>query len=440
MRPHYLPFLALFILSTLRAAAQDDCCCCDFRQKGQTEYNAGRYQSAIKKWQLGQRCPDAAQCPTLGQLIREAQTHLPKPKPKPAQTTPATPEPVDADGDALWNVVKDSQDPNTLKKFLNQYPWSGHADSARQRISVLDPLWTSRINRQFSAKNAPKGFAFVQGRKFQMGDFLREGRIDEQPVHQVYLSDFYMSQTEVTFEEYDTFCMATHRPKPDDSGWGREKRPVINVDWYDAVEYCNWRSQQAGLSPVYLIEKNGQDSNNQSPEDTKKWVVRVNWYANGYRLPTEAEWEFAARSPINNYSNFTRGSEIRFGNGENVADPDKINFDASQDYKKNYARQGIYRKQTVPVGSLNNPNGLGIHDLAGNVYEWCHDWYGSTWYRENTNIKVTVTDPSGPASGESRCARGGCWFYGPENCRNTDRNHWPPDYRSNYIGFRLVRH
>ncbi len=122
------------------------------------------------------------------------------------------------------------------------------------------------------------GMVLVEGGTFSMGS--KDGRHNEQPVHDVTVGSFYMSKYEVTFEQYDEFCEATGRNKPGDNCWGRGTMPVIYVSWYDAVAYCNWLSEQEGLTPVYR----GSGDN-----------ITCNFDANGYRLPTEAEWEYASK-------------------------------------------------------------------------------------------------------------------------------------------------
>ncbi len=249
---------------------------------------------------------------------------------------------------------------------------------------------------------------FIKGGTYDMGDVMGYKESDDETVHHVTLSDFYIGRHAVTFAEYDAFCEATKREKPSDQGWGRENRPVINVSWYDVVEYCNWLSEQQGLTKVYEI--NGK-------------AIAPNWTANGYRLPTEAEWEYAARDG---------GKKVRFGNGKDVIDPNDINFDASESYKKPYSVVGEYRQQTVPVGSLNSPNALGLHDMSGNVREWCWDWYGDYLTAEQTN-------PRGADMGTNRVHRGGSWLGNPRHCRAANRYHWDPSFRNNVIGFRLAR-
>jgi formylglycine-generating enzyme required for sulfatase activity len=267
--------------------------------------------------------------------------------------------------------------------------------------------------------------AYVQGGSYEMGDVFREGGYDEKPVHRVTLSDFYMGKYEVTFEEFDAFCVATGRANPSDEGWGRGRRPVIHVDWYDAVEYCNWLSEQQGLKPVYRIDKSRKDPNNQDINDDKKWTVTADFGAKGYRLPTEAEWEYAARE---------RGRKVRFGNGQDIIRPAEVNFNASAMYKKTYSVTGEYRGKTVEVDSL-SANSLGLKHMSGNAGEWCQDWYDSAYYSTSKDAR----DPNGPASGQFRVVRGGAWYLNPESCRVANRYYGRPDIRSNAVGFRVVR-
>ncbi|HMQ47288.1 MAG TPA: SUMF1/EgtB/PvdO family nonheme iron enzyme, partial [Saprospiraceae bacterium] len=229
------------------------------------------------------------------------------------------------------------------EQFIQYFPDSPHTEEAKRRRAAL----TNMLH--------------IPGGSFDMGDVMGDMVSDDETVHRITLSDFYLGDSPVTFAEYDTFCEATEREKPSDYSWGRDQRPVINVSWYDAVEYCNWLSKQHSYTPFYEIDKTRKDPNNSSIYDELKWIVTPNWKANGYRLPTEAEWEYAAREG---------GKKVRFGNGKDIADPAEINFNASTDYKKPYSVVGEYRSKTVPVGSLNSPNALGLHDMSGNVWEW----------------------------------------------------------------------
>lgn len=236
---------------------------------------------------------------------------------------------------------------------------------------------------------AGQDMVLVEGGTFIMGDKFNLVRRDaDGPEHQVTLPSYYMSKYTVTFFEYDEFCAATGRPKPSDNQWGRGRRPVINVTWYDAVEYCNWLSREEGLTPAY--QGSGDD-------------IVCDFSANGYRLPTEAEYEYAARGgslPGKRYSN--PGDTIWFG-GET----------------------------TQPVGLL-KPNNLGLYDMIGNVYQWCWDRYGA--YGTDA-----VDNPTGPPIGEYRCTRGGSamqWIRLMGPCARSAKK---PDDSYYALGFRLVR-
>jgi formylglycine-generating enzyme required for sulfatase activity len=238
----------------------------------------------------------------------------------------------------------------------------------------------------------PDGIEFVRipGGTFEMGDTFGEGLSNETPVHTVTLDDFYLSKTEVTFAQYDVFCEATGRRKPGDEGWGRGQLPVINVSWHDATAYCQW-----------LSRKTGRD----------------------IRLPTEAEWEYAAREA---------GKRVRFGNGRDTADAREINFDGSAEYEESYSRSGIFRNKTVAVGSF-APNALGLYDMSGNVWEWCADFDKGNYYKNSPS-----RNPKGPSSGYFRVFRGGSWRDPPEYVRSSVRvNHYPGDGYY-YHGFRLA--
>ena len=235
-------------------------------------------------------------------------------------------------------------------------------------------------------------FALVKGGTFQMGDTFGEGRRDELPMHTVTLDSFYISKTEVTFNQYDKFCEATGRAKPDDKGWGRGNRPVINVSWYDARDFCLW-----------LSWKTNQEIS----------------------LPTEAEWEYAAREG---------GKDVRFGNGKLVADPNEINFNCDKKHKHSYSITGSNREHTLPVASF-KPNSLGIYDMAGNVFEWCSDWYDKGYYSYSPSL-----NPKGPdAETFYRVLKGGAWDSSPASMRCSRRIITTPGDKYSDLGFRVVR-
>lgn len=238
---------------------------------------------------------------------------------------------------------------------------------------------------------------YVQGGTFQMGDTFGDGYNYEKPVHQVNIRSFFIGKYAVTFAEYDAFCDATGREKPSDQGWGRGDRPVINVTWYDAVEYCNWRSKKDGLKPAY--KSKGMD-------------VSCDFGASGYRLPTEAEWEYAAKGG-------NRSMEYKYSGSNEI--------DAVAWYIANSG------DMTHPVGQK-QPNELGIYDMSGNVYNWCWDWYDVKYYQySDTN------NPTGPQSGGFRVARGSCYGGKVKNERSVVRFCVPPFVPGPILGFRLVR-
>lgn len=256
-----------------------------------------------------------------------------------------------------------------------------------------------------------KDFIFIKSGKFMMGDNLGIGDSDELPCHDVELNSFVISKYPVLFKEFDSYCKSVNIKTPDDEGWGRENRPVINISWYEAVEFCNWKSRQSGCSACYNINKKIHDPKNLNKYDELKWSIKCDFNANGYRLPTEAEWEFAAKGRISDNTSRKNNPEI-----------DLIAW-----FKDNS------ENRTHPAG-LKNPNIIGLYDIIGNVWEWCWDWYEENYYSKSERI-----NPRGPDRGQFRVMRGGCWNRRMERVRVTDRLSSDPSYVSNVIGFRLVR-
>jgi formylglycine-generating enzyme required for sulfatase activity len=288
-------------------------------------------------------------------------------------------------------------------------------------------------------KEAAQNMVLVKGDAFDMGGTpeQKDCRVDEKPVTRVTVDDFYMGKYAVTVREFKQFMEATgYKTDAEKDGgsnlwtgseWKKKagvnwkcdvkgkvrpdsehNHPVIHVSWNDAVAFCNWLSEQQNLAKVYTIS--GEQ-------------VTADWNAKGYRLPTEAEWEYAARGG---------GQAVLFGNGKNVADPKEINFAGSAAYKKAYSVAGEYRQKTVPVGSLNSPNALGLHDMSGNVWEWCWDWKAPYPGGNKNNYR-------GPASGSYRVCRGGSWYDFPQGVRVASRFNFTPGSRSGLLGFRLAR-
>ncbi len=249
-----------------------------------------------------------------------------------------------------------------------------------QSIAIDDAARLFRENIQTDYVNVGTvEWVKVDSGTFQMGS--NDGYGDERPVHTVNVKPFYMSTTEVTFDQYDAFCDATGRQKADDKGWGRGKMPVSAVSWDDADAYCKWLSQELGES---------------------------------IRLPTEAEFEFAAR-------------------GGSVSKSAKF---SGSDYIDDVAWfGGNARGRPHEVGSR-MPNELGLYDMTGNVWEWCEDWYHSTYDGAPADGSAWNTeDPQSPY----HVVRCGAWDCSADNCRITVRNAGNPAGWVNFAGFRLAK-
>ena len=232
-----------------------------------------------------------------------------------------------------------------------------------------------------------KNMVFVEGGAFQMGsnEYSRE-----KPIHSVTVSSFFIGKYELTQKEWQE--VMGNNP----SYFKGDNRPVEKVTWYDAVEFCNKLSEKEGLTPAYTI--NGDN-------------VSCNWSANGYRLPTEAEWEYAARGG-------NKSRNYRYSGSNTVGD---VAWYSSNS-----------RSQTHDVGTK-AANELGIYDMSGNVWEWSWDWYDDSYYSSSPS-----SNPRGPNSGSYRVLRGGS-FHNDDYCRVAHRGYNSPGYSYSNLGFRLVR-
>lgn len=219
--------------------------------------------------------------------------------------------------------------------------------------------------------------------KFLMGS--NDGDSSEQPIHEVTIGyEFEIGKYPVTFDEYDAFAKATQRTLPDDDGWGRGKRPVINVSWNDAQGYVQWLSKQTGKN---------------------------------YRLPFEAEWEYAARA----------GTQTRYWWGDDIGKNNAVCDGCGSQWDG---------KRTAPVGSF-KANAFGLHDTIGNVREWTQDCWHHNYNNAPRNGPAWLEKDNGDCS--RRVVRGGPWYLNPQLLRSTLRVGYLTGAACNFLGFRMAR-
>ena len=255
---------------------------------------------------------------------------------------------------------------------------------------------------------------------FQMGS--KAGGDNEKPVHQVTITkSFYMGKYEVTQAEYEKYCSYTGSNSSSSDYGDGDNYPAYFVSWYDALVYCNKRSMAEGLSPCYSISGN---------TDPSKWgtvptiyndstwnAVVCDWNANGYRLPTEAEWKYAARAGDNTVSSLTYAGTNSSSNLGKYAWYESNSNDATHE-----------------VGTK-LPNAYGLYDMSGNVWEWCWNWYTNSYDAETEG----GSDPTGTSAGSRRVYRGGCWYNFSDDCAVSYRDYGSPNLRDYGLGFRVVR-
>ena len=301
----------------------------------------------------------------------------------------------------MWMVVRDSEDPSELQTFVDAFPDSPYAHAARARLKrmggILDkpqfPVGSSFRERLRSGGAGPE-MVVVPAGQFQMGCVSDQDCYpDEKPVHEVTIGSFALSKFEVTFEEYDRFTAATGREKINDNGWKRGQFPAINVSWQDAVAYTEWLSLETG---------------------------------NNYRLPSESEWEYAARS----------GSITKYHFGDDVTQLCRYANHADKGTEfdhRNKTCSDSARDTTANVG-LYQPNAFGLYDMHGNVWEWVQDCW-------NEGYQGVPTDSTAWTEGtcDRRVSRGGAWNSSPRQLRSAYRGRSKADARVTVMGFRVVR-
>jgi len=263
------------------------------------------------------------------------------------------------------------------------------------------------------AAGALPGFVLVEGGSFQGGKtgFAHRGAT---------VSDFYLGRHEVTQKEWAE-VMGTNP-----SQFKGEDLPVENVSWYDCIEYCNARSLREGLQPCYVVEKGRPDPENFNENDDQRWLVTFDRGANGYRLPTELEWEYAASG-----GRLARGST--YSGGDDIGQVAWYWRNAGDEPLPgawNWPLIEGNRNRTHPVGQK-KPNELGLHDLSGNVREWCWDWLAP--------LPGEAPTPNVPPAGYVRVWKGGGWLGGDFCCEVAFRSGFEANGRGGDQGFRVAR-
>ncbi len=318
---------------------------------------------------------------------------------------------------AAWEKAKSDNNVSAYEDFLKHCPKSAYAKLARLKLDFLKPAAPETLTDSLAGT-----FVLVKGGSFFMGS--EDGEGDEKPVHHVSLGDYYLGKYEITVAQFKTFIDDTGYPtdaETDDgsnfwngSSWEKKSEvdwrcdalgnrrpsseynhPVIHVSWNDAKAYSDWLTRKTGKT---------------------------------YRLPTEAEWEYAA-------GNGGRHTKYSWGNRDNVGK--RRGNVAVETAKRTFFSWAIFKGSTdryvysAPVGSF-DANDFGLYDMSGNVWEWCSDWYGSYDFGSQTN-------PIGPGDGSGRVLRGGSWDDYPQFCRVANRNGISPGSRYAFFGFRLAK-
>lgn len=284
----------------------------------------------------------------------------------------------------------------------------------------------------------PEGMVLIPAGSFRMGDSFGDGYSMELPVHEVYVSGFYMDRYEVTkglWDNVSTWAAAHgYDISPADGSGKGPNHPVSNVSWYEAAKWANARSEKEGLTPCYYTDAAHGTVYRAGNVDLTNGCV--DWGANGYRLPTEAEWEKAARGGCPGHRFSWCDADTIGHNRANYESMSEFPYDtsATRGPHPDYSAGGDpNRPFTSPVGSF-APNGYGLYDTTGNVVEWCWDWYDGTYYTTTPG-----TDPHGPEARATRIWRGGSWSSNAFGSRVSFRYHTEPKAEYYSRGFRLVR-
>jgi formylglycine-generating enzyme required for sulfatase activity len=279
---------------------------------------------------------------------------------------------------------------------------------------------------------AIEGFSLIPAGSFTMGNSMTEDAdITDAPIRTVTLDSFYMGKYELTKAEWDevrTWGLANGYTDLADGAGKAGNHPVHSISWYDMVKWCNARSEKEGLAPVYYT--NDAQTTIYKTGSVDVTNAQVKWTANGYRLPTEAEWEKAARGGLSG-KRFPWGDTISHSQANYYANSG-YSYDLSASVNNHHPTYATgSQPYTAPVGTF-GANGYGLYDMAGNVWEWCWDWDGIYAAGSKTN-------PRGSTSGSGRVRRGGDWYSYAGDCSVAGSVGVNPTGLASDTGFRVAR-
>ena len=292
----------------------------------------------------------------------------------------------------------------TLSDYEKMKPDTSNYETGFRLVRNVN-LDTSKKTENINVENTyddvfQKNFVLVNEGTFTMGNTFGDGKSNEEPTHSVTLDSYYMSKYEVTLKEYRE--LMGYNP----SDFDKDNNPVGQVTWYDAVMYANRLSENEGIIPYYNISSVTKEGNR-----IKNATVTIAG-GKGYRLPTEAEWEYAARGG-------SQSKGYKYSGSNNI---DEV------------AWYGSYGSSNAQVVGQKKANELGIYDMSGNVDEWCWDWYDDNYYYFSDK-----TNPTGHAGGDKRVYRGGDFYFSEEKTSVSFRDYHYPNRYFESVGFRLVR-